>query len=105
VVVTTALGAKRSSKEVAYSTSSSSSGYADLSKHAPSYKAETALEGKVAGVTVYGSDAAGTPIRIRGSSSFRRDEAIILSNKKIGITDTTIYDKAAPYANILQPVR
>jgi len=102
VVVTTGFAAKKSSKELGYSTSTISSGYADLSKPAPKGELEYALEGKVAGLTVYSSDAsASTPIRIRGSSSFRSGEAIVLGNKKLGISDTTIYDKAAPYANTL----
>jgi hypothetical protein len=101
VVVTTALGAKRSSKELGYSTSTSSSGYADLSKSVPKGEFGYALEGKVAGLTVYEHDASGTPIRLRGSSSFKSGDAIVLGNKKIGVTDTTIYDKDAPYANTL----
>jgi hypothetical protein len=101
VVVTTAFSKNRKSKELGYSSSTVSSGYADLSKPAPKGEIEYALEGKVAGLTVYEHDASGTPIRIRGSSSFRSGEAIVLGNKKLGISDTTIYDKAAPYANTL----
>jgi von Willebrand factor type A domain/CarboxypepD_reg-like domain/Secretion system C-terminal sorting domain len=101
VVVTTAFSKNRKSKELGYSTSTVSSGYADLSKAIPKGKLEYALEGKVAGLTVYEHDASGAPIRIRGSSSFKSGEAIVLGSKKIGVTDTTIYDKAAPYANTL----
>lgn len=97
VVVTTAFGSKRMSKEVAYS--AGYSGAYDFSKSSSAAKPDAALEGKISGVTV--ESGAGTPIRIRGASSLKSSEAIVLGSRKVGLTDTTIFSKSAPYANIL----
>ena len=61
------------------------------------YKRE--LKGKVSGLEISGASGSAPAIRIRGTSSFV--DIPTINNKKFGLTDTTIFDKAAPYANIL----
>jgi hypothetical protein len=97
VVVTSSLGVKRRSKEISYSTTAPTDEY--FYKTAPSMS--IALEGKVAGVTVKSSARRDEAFDKGFGSSFKSGEAIVLGSKKVGLTDTTIFNKAAPYANIL----
>jgi Mg-chelatase subunit ChlD len=57
------------------------------------------LSGKTPGLEISSASGSASAIRIRGTSS--SGDITMINNKKIGLTDTTIFNKAAPYANIL----
>jgi hypothetical protein len=96
VVVTTAFSKNRKSKDL---TVSSASGAYDFTTSTTSARLDKAFDGKAAGLKIESTSS--SPIKIRGASSFKSGEAIVLGSKKVGLTDTTIFSKAAPYANIL----
>jgi hypothetical protein len=92
-VVVTAAGLKKRNMSTGYSTITAKDeevyGYSSL-------RADRAFDGSVAGVKIDGH-ARDEKIRIRGLAS----GDAFLNSKKIGYADTTIFDKTAPYANIL----
>lgn len=96
-VVVTAAGLKKRNISTGYATTTAK-GEEVYGSGAPSFKAErySDMTGSVAGVKIDGY-ARDEKIRIRGLAP----GDAFLNSKKIGYADTTIFDKTAPYANIL----
>ena len=90
-VVVTAMGAKKKSRELGYSTTTVKSDGL-FGATAPSEKLEMKA-GSKASISGYGYVDMAKRIPPSGE--------MYLNNKKIGYADTTLFDKAAPYANIL----
>jgi hypothetical protein len=94
-VVVVGYGTKRKSKSVGYSTSTVKG--VDLGSYAAPTTVTSDAYGSVAELKVRGVGRAYERTPLAYSSAGET----YLNNKKIGLTDTTIFDKAAPYANIL----